>query len=140
MTLTLRNVVRAYFEYGRAEPTFYRLLWSMRFAPPDSEPYRAALRLHQEQLALLQQLFRQAAEHQRRDVEALVARLAGDRIAHGLHLVGLRQLEAGNRLARLVNHRLPDGDTGHVIDGMLHHLAVGNGLANNDYPKSADYI
>jgi TetR/AcrR family transcriptional regulator len=63
VTLTLRNVVRAYLTYGRAEPTFFRLLWSMRFAPPDSEPYRAAVKLHQEQLELLQQLFHQAAEH-----------------------------------------------------------------------------
>jgi AcrR family transcriptional regulator len=63
VTLTLRNVVRAYFEYGRAEPTFYRLLWSMRYAPPASEPYRAASRLHEEQMALLEGLFCQAAEH-----------------------------------------------------------------------------
>lgn len=63
VTLTLRNVVRAYFEFGRAEPAFYRMLWSMRYAPPDSEPFRAAFQLHEEQLALLEGLFRQAAEH-----------------------------------------------------------------------------
>ena len=63
VTLTLRNVVRAYFEYGRAEPTFNRMLWSMRYAPPDSEPFDAASRLHAEQLALLEGLFVQAAEH-----------------------------------------------------------------------------
>ena len=63
VTLTLRNVVRAYFEFGRAEPALYRLMCSMRYAPPDSEPFRAAAHLHQEQLALLEGVFAQAAEH-----------------------------------------------------------------------------
>ena len=63
VTLTLRNVMRAYFEYARAEPTFYTMFTSMRYAPPASEPYRAASRLHEEQRALLEGLFGQAAEY-----------------------------------------------------------------------------
>jgi TetR/AcrR family transcriptional regulator len=63
VTLTLRNVVRAYFQYGRAEPAFTRLLQSMRYAPPAGEPFRAASRLHEEQLALLEEVFARAAKH-----------------------------------------------------------------------------
>ena len=63
VTLTLTNVFKAYFDFAKDDLVFYRMLWSMSSAPPASDAFRAASRLHEEQLALMEWLFVQAAEH-----------------------------------------------------------------------------
>jgi TetR/AcrR family transcriptional regulator len=105
VTLTLHNVVRAYFEYGRVETNFYRMLWSMRFAPPDSESFDAASRLHEEQLALLKGLFSQAAEH------------------HG-NMAGREQAYAITLLATVHAHMEAAWSSAAALDEELVHQAV----------------
>jgi len=61
ITGSIQAVVRAYFEYAAREPTFYRMVLSMWFAPPDSEYSAAVIELLERQTACLEELFRLAA-------------------------------------------------------------------------------
>jgi TetR/AcrR family transcriptional regulator len=62
ITGSINTVVYAYFDYARRQPEFYRMLLAMWFAPPSAE-YSPAVRSLLAQLqALLEEMFRRAAE------------------------------------------------------------------------------
>jgi TetR/AcrR family transcriptional regulator len=63
LTLTLRNVIGAYFDFADREPTLYGMQLSMYYAPPASEAFHAASQLYRAQLEHLEALFVQAAEY-----------------------------------------------------------------------------
>jgi AcrR family transcriptional regulator len=60
LPLTLTEIARTYFQYAEQDPTFYRLQLSMSFAAVDSEAYRAVVPFLVRQLALMEEMFRQA--------------------------------------------------------------------------------
>jgi AcrR family transcriptional regulator len=61
ITLTLRAVVKAYFDFARENGTFYRFQLALAFAPLESDGFQAVLQYHERQFALLEQLFVLAA-------------------------------------------------------------------------------
>ncbi len=61
LTMTLRRVVLAYFDFARHHRTFYRLQISLWFAPPGSEAHQAVAPAHEEQYRLIEALFTRAA-------------------------------------------------------------------------------
>ena len=78
---TLHDVVTAYFDYARANSTFYRMQLSMWFAPPDSDPFRAVARLHQEQLRYIEDVFTSAVKDH--------GNLRGHHQAYAITLLGM---------------------------------------------------
>lgn len=60
---TLKRLVNAYFHYASNNPSFYRMQLAMYFAPPESEPNQFIRRTNELQHGLLEELFRQAAQH-----------------------------------------------------------------------------
>ena len=58
---TLHQVASAYFEFAHSHPRFYRFFLSMWFAPSDSDGYKAMNFPSQHQQAVLEELFKQAA-------------------------------------------------------------------------------
>ena len=62
LTISLRGMAQAYFDFALANPRFYRMALSMQFASPESEPYQAVSRFSLEQFSRVESLFTQAAE------------------------------------------------------------------------------
>jgi AcrR family transcriptional regulator len=62
LPLTLEKIVQAYFGFARENPAFYRMLLTLYFAPPDSEPNQAARKFGAEQQAMLEAVFTQAVK------------------------------------------------------------------------------
>ncbi len=62
VTMSLRAVAGAYFTFARQNPRFYRFFLSMWFAPQDSEAFKAARPLSERQQALLEEMFKRAAQ------------------------------------------------------------------------------
>jgi TetR/AcrR family transcriptional regulator len=58
---SLEAVARAYFDFARARPAFYRMQLSMWFSPADSDAFRAVAAVNKKQQQLLEALFLQAA-------------------------------------------------------------------------------
>jgi len=58
---SLEAVARAYFDFARARPAFYRMQLSMWFSPADSDAFRAVAAVNEKQQQLLEALFLQAA-------------------------------------------------------------------------------
>lgn len=61
LVLTLEKTARAYFDYAREHPAFYRLHLTMYFAPPDSEPHQAVMDYQRRLYRMLEDLFAAAA-------------------------------------------------------------------------------
>lgn len=57
LTLTLRNIVMAYFDFCLENSIFYRLQLSMAFAPPGSEPNQSVIRYTLEQYQVIENMF-----------------------------------------------------------------------------------
>lgn len=57
----LREIVRVYLAFVRAQPDLYRLLAAAALAPPESDPARLARPLHAQQRGLLTALFEAAS-------------------------------------------------------------------------------
>ena len=62
VTNSLRSVAEVYFTFARQNPRFYRFYLSMWFAPRDSEAFRATRPLSERQQAILEDLFKRAAQ------------------------------------------------------------------------------
>jgi AcrR family transcriptional regulator len=62
ITLSLRSTAEVYFAFARQNPRFYRFFLSMWFAPRDSEAFKATRPFNERQQALLEELFRRAAQ------------------------------------------------------------------------------
>ncbi|MGV8049426.1 MAG: TetR/AcrR family transcriptional regulator [Anaerolineaceae bacterium] len=60
LTLNLENVMRVYFTFADENPTFYRLQFSMQYAPSKSESRQEVLSWTKRQQDLVQELFRNA--------------------------------------------------------------------------------
>jgi AcrR family transcriptional regulator len=60
LVLTLERVARAWFDFARERPLFYRLQLAMYFAPPGGEPNQALAPYGARQQALIETLFIQA--------------------------------------------------------------------------------
>jgi len=58
---TLNAVAEVYFEFARLHPRFYRLLLAMWFAPLESEAFKAAAAINEEQQARMEAFFVRAA-------------------------------------------------------------------------------
>lgn len=58
---SLAEVMHAFFQYARENPTFYRFQLGLWFSPPESEAHRALARWNDEQYRLIETLFAQAA-------------------------------------------------------------------------------
>jgi TetR/AcrR family transcriptional regulator len=61
LPLTLRRIVAAYFKFASEHTTYYRMILSLWFAPRDSEAYLAVAGLNENQFAMIETLFQQAA-------------------------------------------------------------------------------
>jgi TetR/AcrR family transcriptional regulator len=61
LVLTLESVVRAYFEFARANGAFYRMQLGFWFAPPGSDEYQAMLSRNIGQHEALERMFASAA-------------------------------------------------------------------------------
>ncbi len=59
---TIEETTRAFFQYARENPTFYRFQLGLWFAPRDSEAHQALRRWNDEQYRIVENLFAQAAE------------------------------------------------------------------------------
>ena len=63
LPLTMYQLTRAYFEYVKEHHIFYRMLLSMRFYPPDSEGYKEAKPLIDEEINILEELSSKVSMH-----------------------------------------------------------------------------
>jgi TetR/AcrR family transcriptional regulator len=61
LPLTLRQVVRTYFQFAAREPALYRMLLAMSFGPPDNDAFQIVSAAHGRQRQLLERLFEEAA-------------------------------------------------------------------------------
>jgi AcrR family transcriptional regulator len=61
LPVTLAEIMRAFFQYARANPTFYRFQLGLWFAPQQSEAHQALTRWNNEQYQLIETVFVQAA-------------------------------------------------------------------------------
>lgn len=61
LPLTLERVARAFFDFARAEPRYYRLLLALYFAPPQGEAHQSMARHAAAQQNALETLFAAAA-------------------------------------------------------------------------------
>jgi TetR/AcrR family transcriptional regulator len=62
LTITLRAVVNAYFNFAGRNPELYRFYLSLWFAPPDSDAYKVSLRIVEQQQQHMEALFLRAAD------------------------------------------------------------------------------
>lgn len=62
LPLTMYKLTTFYFTYAKENKKFYRLLLGMRFYPPQSEAYKAASPLIQQQVGVLEQMFLNASK------------------------------------------------------------------------------
>lgn len=56
----LHQIIETYLQFATSQSNFYRLLTSCYLAPPESDPYRLAKPVHEEQHALVEAMFEQA--------------------------------------------------------------------------------
>lgn len=63
LVMNLRQVVRAYFDFARAHPVFYRLLFSMRHGPPESQAGQIAAQFSRQVYTVIEALFAEALPH-----------------------------------------------------------------------------
>ena len=61
LPLSLEKVARAFFDFARADPGYYRLLLALYFAPPRSEAHQLMTARFQPQHAALEAMFAAAA-------------------------------------------------------------------------------
>lgn len=61
LTGSLVRVAKVFFDFAQANPTYYRMQLSMWFAPVESDSFRAAAELNQQQYRLVEELFLHAA-------------------------------------------------------------------------------
>jgi TetR/AcrR family transcriptional regulator len=61
LPLTLTRVVRAMFQFARAEPRFYRMYLSMWFALPENEAHQTITPFYTGLVERIEQIFREAA-------------------------------------------------------------------------------
>ncbi len=61
LVLTLEKTARAYFDYAREHPAFYRLHLTLYFASPNSEPHQAVMDYQRRLYRMLEDLFAAAA-------------------------------------------------------------------------------
>lgn len=61
VTMSLRDVAGAYFNFAGRNPRLYRFYLSMWFAPADSDAFKASLTLNERQQQLIETLFVNAA-------------------------------------------------------------------------------
>ena len=96
LTRNLEWVMKAYFNYARTNPVFYRLQLAMRSAPAQSEAYQAIKPWQEAQTGCLEALFRAA--------EADHGNMRGRARTYALSLLGminayiLESADAGNLL------------------------------------------
>ncbi|HEX2906973.1 MAG TPA: TetR/AcrR family transcriptional regulator [Phototrophicaceae bacterium] len=62
ITGSITQVVKVYFSYVERQPTFYRMVMSMWYAPPSSEYFSSVHDLLRQQSHLLEEMFRCAGE------------------------------------------------------------------------------
>jgi AcrR family transcriptional regulator len=63
LTLSLRRVVHAYFDFFKNNTIFYRMQLAMTYAPPESEPAKAVNKYNNTQYCLLENLFIKAVNN-----------------------------------------------------------------------------
>jgi TetR/AcrR family transcriptional regulator len=63
LVLTLESTVRAYFEFAQVHTVFYRFHLACYFSPPESEVNQAMRHFIDQQTAMLENLFKRAAEN-----------------------------------------------------------------------------
>lgn len=61
LTLTLQQVVAAYFQFAQQEPGFYRMLLAMWIGPPDNDAFQVVAAAYAQQHQLLETMFTTAA-------------------------------------------------------------------------------
>jgi AcrR family transcriptional regulator len=61
LPLTLRRLARAYFDFARLNPKFYRFALALLFAPRQGEAYGVAAALHENQYRRVEELFLHAS-------------------------------------------------------------------------------
>jgi AcrR family transcriptional regulator len=57
LPMTLQRVARAYFDFARAHPAFYRMALGAWFAPPDCDAFAVVAKMNADQQAILERLF-----------------------------------------------------------------------------------
>ena len=62
LPLNISNLFMTYFNFAKENPTFYRLQLSMRFAAPDSEPFKVVSELNEKHYRLLEAMFKNAVK------------------------------------------------------------------------------
>lgn len=62
VSMSLRAVAQAYFNFARQNPRFYRFFLSMWFAPRESEAFKATRAISERQQALLEEMFQRASQ------------------------------------------------------------------------------
>lgn len=63
LTLNLRRLAEAYFDFARRQPALYQFLLSTQYAPQRSEAYQAASERHEQLLETVMRLFEEALPH-----------------------------------------------------------------------------
>jgi AcrR family transcriptional regulator len=63
LTMNLRNLAQAYFDFAKQQPLFCQFLLSAQIAPQDSEPYQAVTERIEQMFAQVMRLFEQALPH-----------------------------------------------------------------------------
>ncbi len=64
LSASLETLATGYFQFAQEHATFYRMQLAMYFAPPDSEPNQIVRPMNEAQHRLIEELFREAANHQ----------------------------------------------------------------------------
>lgn len=57
LPLVLNNITKLYFDFAKNNKTYYRMLLSMTFGPPESEASKEVLKLFKEQFEIINELF-----------------------------------------------------------------------------------
>jgi TetR/AcrR family transcriptional regulator len=111
LPLTLSRIVRAYFDFARARPTFYRLHLALWFAPAHSEARQIVVDFHESLYRMIEDVFTRAtADHgnMRGRQRAYAATLIGMINTYiGLHLQGYLDLD--QQVAQQAVHQFSHG-------------------------------
>jgi len=92
LTLNLERILRAYFTFAQENPVFYRLQFSMQYAPLKSESYELVSPWVRRQQELIQAMFAQA--------EADHGNMRGRSYGYTTTLLGMINAYASDALAR----------------------------------------
>lgn len=102
---TLTDIAKVCFDFAKGHREIYRLLLSLQFAPIESEGYRAAIRHHEKQLAMVEKVFLAAVKDH--------GNTRGRHKAYAVTFTGM------------VNHYIALALNGHThLDDVLLHQAV----------------